>query len=303
MLEIKNLSKKFGDYKALRKVSVTAKKGEIFGLVGSNGCGKTTLLKHIMKIYKPDNGEINYEDHNILNDYSISDKFYYVQDNIYFQNRFSLRDLFAYEKLFYKDISSTKYYKLLEYFSLDEDKILNKMSKGQRKQAAFVIAIAANSEVLLLDEIVDGLDAVVKRKFWNILIEEIMERNLIVIISSHDLKELDNICSRIAIMHEGEIIREEDLENMKKEIKRVQFHIDAEYEYMINKDFTIKKIFKLGSVYIATVQGDVRSFIEDLRNRYNVMICDEIPMNLEEIFISELGNKGYGVEKFDGFEE
>lgn len=303
MLKIKNLSKKFGDYRALRKVSITAKDGEIFGLVGSNGCGKTTLLKHIMKICKPDDGEIEYNEKNVLNESAISDDFYYVQDNIYFQNRFTLKDLYNYEKLFYKNLSSKKYYKLLEYFNIDENKILNTMSKGQRKQAAFIMAIAASSNVLLLDEIVDGLDAVVKRKFWNILIEEIMERNLTVIISSHDLKELDNICSRIAIMHEGEIIREEDLENMKKEIKRVQFHIDSEYEYIENTDFKVKKIFKLGSIYIATVQGDVRSFIEDLRSRYEVLICDEIPMNLEEIFISELGNKGYGIEKFDGFEE
>lgn len=301
MLVINDLSKKFGNFRALKRVNITAKQGEIFGLVGSNGCGKTTLLKHIMKIYKADEGDILYDGKSIISEDEINEDFYYVQDNIYFSNRITLKNLYNYEKLFYSKISREKYVKLLQYFNIDEDKTLNNMSKGQRKQAAFVMAIVSQAKILLLDEIVDGLDAVIKRKFWNILIEEILERDFTVIISSHDLNELDNICNRIAIMHEGEIIREDDLESLKKEVKRIQFHIEKSYEYIENDDFSIEKIFKLGSVYIATVRGDTRSFIEDLHARYDVMICDELSMNLEEIFISELGNRGYGSEKFEGY--
>jgi ABC-2 type transport system ATP-binding protein len=297
MLKINDLSKKFGDLQVLKNININAESGQIYGLVGSNGCGKTTLLKHIMNIYKSDGGYVDYDGNNVYENMDIIKDFYYVQDNLYFPYQYSLNKLFQYEKLMYQNISQEKFDDLTKFFNIDINKNLNKMSKGQRKQAAFVMAISAQPKVLLLDEIVDGLDAVIKRKFWEILIKEVMDREMTVIISSHDLKELDNICDKVGIMHEGKILREENLEKMKNETKRVQFAIDGEFKAVQSKEFILIKTVQIGSIYICTLTGNSKAFKEYLQNNYKLLLFDELSMNLEEIFITELGGVGYGTEQ------
>jgi ABC-2 type transport system ATP-binding protein len=195
-------------------------------------------------------------------------------------------------------MSVEKYEKLLKFFNIDRKAKLTTLSKGQKKQAAFIIAVSAKPEVLLLDEVVDGLDAVVKRKFWNVLINEVMERNVTVIISSHDLKEIDNICDKVGIMHEGRIIKEEKMDILKEEVKRVQFAIEEEYKEIKSDKYQIIKTQKIGSVYFGIVKGDVDIFRKDLNEKYTLLIFDELSMDLEEIFITELGGAGYGKEEF-----
>ncbi len=158
------------------------------------------------------------------------------------------------------------------------------MSKGQKKQAAFVMAISAQPKVLLLDEIVDGLDAVVKRKFWSVLIQEVIDNEMVVIISSHDLKELDNICDKVGIMHEGKILKEENLEKMKNEIKRVQFAVEGDLEKIDSNDFEVLKLVKIGSIYICTITGNIEKFKKYMYSKYKVIIFDELSMSLEDIF-------------------
>ena len=297
MLKIKDLSKKFRDFNVLDHVNLNAEIGQIYGLVGSNGCGKTTLMKHIMMIYKPDEGDIFYNDVPVVEDSEIIKEFYFVQDNIFFPYQFTLSSLFAYEKLMYKNMSDEKFNRLVNYFDIDKNKKLNKMSKGQRKQAAFVVAISAQPKVLLLDEIVDGLDAVIKRKFWDVLFQEVMDNEMTVVISSHDLKELDNICDRVGIMHQGKILKEDDLEKMKDEIKRVQFAVDGEYEISDFKEFNVIKSVKIGSVNFCTLTGNIDEFRKKLEKEYKVLLFDRLSMSLEEIFITELEGAGYGTEK------
>ncbi len=221
MLELKSITKSFRDFKVLEDITITARPGEIYGLVGSNGCGKTILLKHILQIYRQDSGELYYKGEVVKEDSELFKDFYYVQDDLFFPFGSTLRTLFEYEKMFYENMSEEKFNKLIKFFSIDSDKKLSTMSKGQKKQAAFVLAMAANPKVLLLDEIVDGLDAIVRRKFWNVLIKEVQENNMIVIISSHALKELDNIGDRVGIMHQGKIIKEENMESLRDNLKRI----------------------------------------------------------------------------------
>lgn len=297
MLKIANLSKKFGEFQVLEDININAEKSSIYGLVGSNGCGKTTILKHIMKIYKQDEGYISFDGQEVLEGSEIIKDFYFVQDSLYFPYQYTLKKLFQYEKLMYENMSEEKFKYLLKYFNIDKNKVLSKMSKGQKKQAAFVLAIAAQPKVLLLDEIVDGLDAVIKRKFWDILIEEVMDNEMTVIISSHDLKELDNICDKVGIMHEGKILKEEILEKMKEEIKRVQFAVEGEFNQNQLKEFNILKTVKIGSVYICTLTGSVEEFRKFLESKHQLLLFDELSMSLEEIFITELGGVGYGKEK------
>ncbi len=303
MIKVENLCKSFDKVKALNNISISTEKGKIFGLVGSNGCGKTTLLKHISGIYVQDSGIINYDNQIINKNSELSQDMYFIQDNIYFPRNYSLLRLFEYEKLFYKNISKERFDKLVKFFALDPKKMLNKMSKGQKKQAAFVMAMTTCPKVLLLDEIVDGLDAVIRRKFWDVLIEDILENETTVIISSHDLKELDNICDRVAIMHEGEIIKEEELEKLKEETKRVQFAVEGEFSMPKEQSYSIIKNIKIGSVNICTIKGDLEEFKKYLYSNYSVLIFDVLAINLEEIFIAELREKNYGAEEFEGFED
>jgi len=296
MLRVNNLSKKFGDFQVLKNVNINAEKGQIYGLVGSNGCGKTTIFKHIMQIYRQDEGYIDFDGERVEKNSEILKDFYYVQDTLYFPYQYTLEKLFSYEKLMYH-MSEEKFEYLLKYFDLDKNKVLNKMSKGQKKQAAFVLSIAAGPKLLLLDEIVDGLDAVIKRKFWDVLIKEVMDNQMTVIISSHDLKELDNICDKVGIMHEGRILREENLEKMKEDIKRVQFALEGDFDPEELKEFGILQYAKIGSVFIITMTGSMEELKKYLRNTHNLLLFDRLSMSLEEIFITELGGAGYGKEK------
>lgn len=297
MLTINNLSKKFGDFKVLENVNINAEKSQIYGLVGSNGCGKTTILKHIMKVYTQDEGIIAFEGEEVHENSEIIKEFYFVQDSLYFPYQYTLNKLFQYEKLLYKNMSEEKFEYLLKYFNIDKNNILNKMSKGQKKQAAFILSIAAQPKLLLLDEIVDGLDAVIKRKFWDVLIKEVIDSEMTVVISSHDLKELDNICDKVGIMHEGKILREENLEKMKEDIKRVQFAVEGEFDLEQLKVFNIIQQVKIGSVFILTLTGDIDELKKYLENKYTLLLFDKLSMSLEEIFITELGGVGYGKEK------
>lgn len=297
MLKIDDLSKKFGDFQALNNINLKAETSEIYGLVGSNGCGKTTLLKHIMAIYKQDKGIIYFDEIELKEDSDLIKDFYFVQDNLFFPYQFTLKRLFAYEKIMYRNMSESKFNELSSYFNIDLNKNLNKMSKGQRKQAAFILAIAAKPKVLLLDEIVDGLDAVIKRKFWDVLIQEVMENKMTVIISSHDLKELDNICDKVGIMHEGKILKEENLEKMKEQIKRVQFAVEGEFDASKYSEHNIIRSVKIGSINICTLTGNVEEFKKSLEDNHKVLVFDKLSMSLEEIFITELGGAGYGTEK------
>jgi len=297
MLRVENLSKKFSEFQVLSNININAEASQIYGLVGSNGCGKTTLLRHIMMIYIQDEGHVFYDDEEVKENTDIIKDFYYVQDNLFFPHQFTLSKLFEYEKIMYKNISEKKFLELVNYFNIDKNKNLNKMSKGQRKQAAFVLAIAAQPMVLLLDEIVDGLDAVIKRKFWDVLIQEVMEREMTVIISSHDLKELDNICDKVGIMHEGKVLKEENLERMKDELKRVQFAVEGEFDASEFGEFNIIKSVKIGSINLCTLTGDAEEFRNKLEEKYKVLLFDKLSMTLEEIFITELGGAGYGTEK------
>ncbi len=299
MLRVDKLSKNFRSFQVLKDIHINANEGQIYGLVGSNGCGKTTLLKHIIQVFRQDSGQVYFNDQVVGERSEVIKDFYYVQDDLFFPHGSTLNSLFNFEGLLYDQMSVEKFNKLTTYFKIDPNKKLANMSKGQKKQAAFVLAMSANPKVLLLDEIVDGLDAVIRRKFWNVLIKDVVGNNMTVIISSHDLKELDNICDKVGIMHEGTIIKEEEMSSLKENLKRVQFAVAEDFEGISGDEFQIVKRIQVGKVYFMTLRGNVEAFRKALEERYQVLIFDELAVNLEEIFIAELGGAGYGTEELD----
>lgn len=297
MIKVVGLKKAFDEYDVLKGIDMHIEPGKIYGLVGSNGCGKTTVFKHIMGIYKADEGQITYRDVPIEDD-GYLEKIYYVQDDLFFPLNYSLNDLYRYEKMLYPSMSDEKFVSLIKYFKLDGDKKLRTLSKGQKKQAAFILAIASMTETLLLDEIVDGLDAVIRKMFWKVIMTEVMDRQLTVVISSHALTELDNICDTVAILHEGHIVREDDIENLKEETMRVQFALKEPFIDTPSDDYKILRTSLIGKVYFLVIKGDVEKFKEMLYENHNVLLYEELSMNLEEIFVTELGGLGYGTEEY-----
>lgn len=297
MIEIKGLKKAFDEQRVLDDIDMIIEPGKIYGLVGSNGCGKTTILKHIMSIYKADQGKILYDGKSIEEEMYL-EKVYYVQDDLFFPHNYSLDDLFRYESMMYPMMSLKKFEHLKTFFKMDGSKKLRSLSKGQKKQAAFILAVSAMTETLLLDEIVDGLDAVVRKKFWQVIMTEVMDRELTLLISSHALTELDNICDRVGILHDGKIVKEDNIDQMKEDTKRVQFAIEGVFNMMVSEAFEICKDALIGRVHFVVVKGDVEAFRAALEAQHKVLLFEVLMMNLEEIFISELGGLGYGNEEY-----
>jgi ABC-2 type transport system ATP-binding protein len=298
MIEIKGLKKSFEANRVLLDVNMSVEKGKIYGLVGSNGCGKTTIMKHIMSIYHEDEGQILYDGKDIKHsDYMSS--VYHVQDDLFFPMNYSIDDLFNYEKLMYENASEAVFKKLKDYFKLDDKKKLRNLSKGQKKQAAFILAIASQAETILLDEIVDGLDAVVRKKFWQVIMTEVMDRGLTILISSHALTELDNICDKVGILHEGVIVKEENMDTLKDETKRIQFAIKGDFAPVHSEAYDIIQDKLIGKVHFLVLKGDIEAFKKDLYEQADVLLFEVLTMNLEEIFISELGGLGYGNEEYN----
>ncbi|MBN2794956.1 MAG: ABC transporter ATP-binding protein [Clostridia bacterium] len=298
MIEIKGLKKAFDDNHVLIDINMHVGEGKIYGLVGSNGCGKTTIMKHIMSIYAPDAGKIMYQGQSIFGREYMS-SIYYVQDDLFFPFNYTINDLFNYEKMFYPNASEAVFNKLKTYFKVDEQKKLRTLSKGQKRQAAFILAIASQTETLLLDEIVDGLDAVVRKKFWQVIMSEVMDRKLTLLISSHALTELDNICDQVGILHEGKIVKEESMEILKEETKRIQYAVKGDYTLPKSDAYEILQDKLIGKVHFVVLKGDADLFETDLYELNEVLLFEVLTMSLEEIFISELGGLGYGNEEYN----
>ncbi len=297
MIKIIDLKKSFDDQDVLNGINMHVEKGKIYGLVGSNGCGKTTVFKHIMGIYKPDNGQISYKN-SLIENGNYLNHLYYVQDDLFFPTNYTVDDLFDYESMLYETMSKKKFDQLKKFFKMDGTKKLRTLSKGQKKQAAFVLAISAMTEMLVLDEIVDGLDAVIRKMFWKVLMTEVLDRDLTVLISSHALTELDNICDTVGILHEGHIIREAAIDQLKEETLRIQFALDQPFVDKPSDSYQIIKTTLIGKVYFVVLKGNAEAFQTYLNENYKVLIYEELNMNLEEIFVTELGGLGYGTEEY-----
>ncbi|MCX7904402.1 MAG: ABC transporter ATP-binding protein [Caloramator sp.] len=295
MISIEGLYKRFEELEALKNINLTIKKGSIFGLIGSNGAGKTTLLKIISGIYKQDKGVLKINNNEVFENVDLKSNIFFVLDNPYFYYNFSLKDMARFYKGIYPNWDDKKFKNLSLVFNLDLNKKLNKLSKGMQKQAALHLALSTNPEVLILDEPLDGLDAVMRQKVKNIIIQEVAEREMTVIISSHNLRELEDFCDHVAILHNGEVILQRDIDELKADIHKVQV--------VFKKDVNIDYIEGLNILHFEE-RGSIKSYIikgkkEDIENKllwYEPLVLDLLPLTLEEIFIYEMGVVGYEVK-------
>jgi ABC-2 type transport system ATP-binding protein len=295
MIEVNNLSFEIDGNEILKDINLKISKGKIFGIIGPNGVGKTTLLRCLTGIYNPTWGNVSYDGQIVYDNPAVKNKIGYVADENIMHTNFKVSEILKYYKYSYTDFDEEKYNELNKIFKIPTNKFIFQLSKGMKMRLSIMLAFSIHANYLILDEPTSGLDAILKNKLLNIFVDEVFENNTTIIISSHHLGELERICDDVAIFDEGVISYENSVENMKSKIKKIQVAFD---EPVYEEDLNLKGIFKISKVgrvfNIITDEYD-DEFINNL-NKFKPLFIEEIDLSLEDIFI-------YKVDKEDENEE
>ncbi len=297
MIEAKNVSKSFSDILAVDNVSVTIREGSVFGMIGTNGAGKSTFLRMAAGVFRPDSGTITLDDMPVYENPAAKQEFFYISDDQYFFANTTPRELMRYYSVVYPKFDKGRMKKMLAQFDLNEKRKVATFSKGMKKQLSVICGICANTKYLFCDETFDGLDPVMRQAVKSIFAQEIEERGLTPVIASHNLRELEDICDHVGLLHRGGVLLSRDLEDMKVNIHKVQcaFKADSNIEEVLKNVDVVKKEMR-GSVYTITARGNA----DDIRNQIQTagpIFMELLPLSLEEIFISETEVAGYDIKK------
>ncbi|MGL4107596.1 ABC transporter ATP-binding protein [Clostridium sp. LP20] len=295
MLEIKELSLQLDDKEILRNININIAEGKIYGLIGPNGVGKTTLIKCLTGIYKVTSGQVLYDGEEIYENPKVKKRVAYVADENNFFSSFTVKDIIKYYKLAYDNFNEEKFHTINNTFNIPLKKRFYQLSKGMKMRVALMVAFAQEADYLILDEPTSGLDPILKNKLLKLIVNEVAERKVTIIISSHHLNELERICDDVAIIDGGEVSYENTLEDMKNKIKKIQVAFEAP---VYEEDLNIKGIFKMsriGRVFTIITDNYSEEFIAEI-NRFNPLFIEEIDLSLEDIFI-------YKVDKGEQNEE
>lgn len=296
MIQGKDICKTFDGYQALDHASFHVPKGAVYGLVGPNGAGKSTLLRHVAGIFKPNGGEVVLEGEPVFENPSAKGKMVFIPDDIFYFRQADMREMKKFYQGMYPGFDKALYEELADCFpALDAKRNIRRMSKGMQKQVAFLLAVSCKPQVLILDEPVDGLDPVMRRQIWNIVLNAVSEEKMTVMVSSHNLRELEDVCDHVGIMHKGRVILERSLSDLQGGVSKVQVAFDGELPDISNR-FAVLNQTKLGKVYTLIVRGKQEKIAEEIES-YAPLLLDIIPLTLEEIFIYELGGKDYEVKE------
>jgi ABC transporter related len=296
LIQVNHITKYFEQFKALDDLCLHVKKGSVYGLIGPNGAGKTTVINHITGVYRPNGGEVLVNGQNCYENTAVKQKLLYIPDDLYFFATFSIQQMAKFYAETYENFNWERYETLKQVFGIHEKKLVSKLSKGMKKQVAFWLAISSMPDVLVLDEPVDGLDPVMRKKVWNLVVQDVSERQMTVLVSSHNLRELEDICDTVGILHRGHMLLEKELDDLKGDIHKFQvaFPQDGAVE-QLEKELEVLHVSKMGSVSLLIIKGD-RKKISDKIAEYNPLISDSVQLTLEEVFIYELGGIGYDIK-------
>ena len=287
-----SVAKNFDTIAALDNMDIHIKKGSVYGLVGPNGAGKTTFIKALMSIYKINGGIIEIDGNSRIFEEELKQRIVYISDDLYFFPAYSIKQTADFYKSVYKNWDNDTFLKLQEVFNIDIKRKVRKLSKGMKKQVAFMMGISSKPDIMVLDEPVDGLDPVMRRNIMSIILREVSERGMTVLISSHNLRELEDICDYVGIMHGGRIVIEKSLDDVKGNIHKLQVAFDAFSPAEFEASFEILHKDEFGSVRQYIVRGDSDSIMEKAKE-FKPILLDLLPLSLEEVFIYELGGMGY----------
>ena len=295
MIEAKAVSKSFDGFLALNDLNMTVPRGSIYGLVGPNGAGKSTILRHLCGVYRPDGGVITIEGQPVYENPTIKERMVVIPDDVYYYGSASVREMMKFYRGMYPTFSMERFEKLAEAFpEVDAKRPIRRMSKGMQKQAAFWLAMSCCPDYLLLDEPVDGLDPVMRRQVWSLLMGDVAERGTTVLVSSHNLRELEDVCDHVGILSHGQVVIERSLSQLQGTTVKLQVAFPDGVQPGLPQGMEVLHQSQLGRVYTYIVRGsaeDVQQQVEAIRP----LFVEALPLSLEEIFIYEMGGNDYAV--------
>ncbi len=295
MLEAKNVVKTFDGFRALDSLNMTVPKGAVYGLVGPNGAGKSTIIRHLAGIYRQDSGEVLLDGQPIYENPAVKRRMTVIGDDWYYFPQANIREMARFFAGLYPAFSWERYEKLKQVFPLDEKMMLRRMSKGMQKQAAFWLAVCCMPEYLILDEPVDGLDPVMRRQVWSLLLGDVSERGTTVLVSSHNLRELEDVCDHVGILNRGQVLLERSLSDLQDNTVKLQVAYAGVTEPMLPSELNILHRSHVGRVYTYIVRGSRAEILRRMEITEPILL-ESIPLTLEEIFIYELGGVDYAAK-------
>ncbi len=293
MIEIKNLTKQFGDTVALNGMNCNIHDGTIMGLTGSNGSGKSTLLRTLSGIYKPDGGEIIIDGEKSFDNASVKERCFFISDYPFFYNDSTLDKMADLYRGMFASWDEEHFKELCALFPIGNNKKIINMSKGMQRQASLILAFSARPKYLYLDEIFDGLDPVIRKSIKSLLVKEVTDNSLTCIIASHNLREIDDICDNIIILHCGNIIDKDDTDVLKNRIHKIQIAFNELPKGDIFDGLDVQIINHLGNYYSVMIKGNEQEILDKL-NALSPAFIELLPATLEEVFINEMEGVGYG---------
>ncbi len=294
MIEVKELVKRFDGFAALDGATLSIPTGSVYGLVGPNGAGKSTLIRHLTGIYRQDGGTISVGGEDIWENAALKARMAAIPDDWYYFLQATVRDMMRFYRGFYPHFNMERYEKLKEVFSIDEKRVIRRLSKGMQKQVAFWLALCCMPEYLILDEPVDGLDPVMRRQVWSLVMGDVAERGTTVLVSSHNLRELEDVCDHVGIMDHGKVLLERSLAQLQENMVKLQV-VFRDGMDTVPPELPVLHTSRVGRVHTLIMRMNAQEATERLM-AYQPMLVDAVPLTLEEIFIYELGGADYAVK-------
>ena len=294
MIEVNGLVKRFEGFAALDGATLSVPAGSVYGLVGPNGAGKSTLIRHLTGICRQDGGTVRLGGEDVWENAALKARIAAIPDDWYYFLQSSIRDMMRFYRGFYPNFSMERYEKLKEVFQIDERRLLRRLSKGMQKQAAFWLALCCMPDYLILDDPVDGLDPVMRRQVWSLVLGDVAQRGTTVLVSSHNLRELEDVCDHVGIMDHGKVLLERSLAQLQDNMVKMQV-VFREPDAQVPPELPVLHASRVGRVHTLIMRMNAEEAQERLAP-YDPLLADAVPLTLEEIFIYELGGADYAVK-------
>ena len=296
MIQVTNTVKRFDGFAALDGVSLSVPAGSVYGLVGPNGAGKPTLIRCLTGIYRQDEGELAIDGQSVWENEALKSRVAAIADDWYYFPQATIRDMCKFYRGFYPSFSMERYEKCKEVFQIDEKRPLRRLSKGMQKQAAFWLTLSAMPDCLILDEPVDGLDPVMRRQVWSLVLGDVAQRGTTVLVSSHNLRELEDVCDHVGIMNKGKVLLERSLTDLQENIVKLQAVWKPGEAPVLPAPLEVLHTSHVGRVCTYIVRGTAAAVTERME-QFRPLMLEALPLSLEEIFIYELGGEQYAVKE------
>ena len=294
MIEVRDAVKKFDGFAALDGANLLVPQGSVYGLVGPNGAGKSTLIRHLTGIYRQDGGTVRVDGQPVWENAALKARIAAIPDDWYYFMQSTVRDMMRFYKGFYPSFSTERYEKLKEVFNIDEKRAIRRLSKGMQKQVAFWLALSCMPDYLILDEPVDGLDPVMRRQVWSLVMGDVAQRGTTVLVSSHNLRELEDVCDHVGIMDHGKVLLERSLAQLQDNMVKLQV-VFQDGVTEVPPELPVLHASKVGRIHTLIMRMNAEEATAKL-STYNPLLVDAVPLTLEEIFIYELGGADYAVK-------